>query len=234
MRRVLVLNVKGGCGKTTIATNIASHYACRGLRTVLMDFDPQASSTQWLQQRPENLPPIHGVAAYRRPGGVTSAWHLRVPPGTDRIVMDAPAGVAGLELMDMVRQANEVVIPVLPSAIDIRASADFIRDLLLKCKVRSRGVRVGLVANRVRRSTAVYDALRRFLAALDLPLLTELRDGENYLLAADLGVGVHELAREMAAESLDADLSQWQPLLHWLEAGPRHTPAPVPAYSQRY
>lgn len=221
MRRILVLNTKGGCGKTTLATNLASLYAGRGLRTVLMDHDPQASSMHWLAQRPANRPPIHGIAVHARSGSVTGAWHQRLPHGTERVIVDAPAGLAGIALVDRVQQADAVLVPVLPSAIDIRASADFIRDLLLLCKVRTRGIRVGLVANRVRKNTVVYQALRRFLDTLDLPFLATLRDTQHYVRAADQGLGVHELTEARTV----LDQNQWRPILAWLEQAPARAPA---------
>src|SRR5690606_9082847 len=55
---VLIANAKGGCGKTTIATNLASYYAGRGQPTSLLDLDPQQSSGWWLKQRPADLPPV--------------------------------------------------------------------------------------------------------------------------------------------------------------------------------
>ena len=95
MLRIVVLNPKGGSGKSTIATGIAAMYAARGYVPVLMDFDPQGSALRWLEKRPANQPPIHGVAAYARSLGVTRSFQLRVPPGTDRVVVDTPAALFG-------------------------------------------------------------------------------------------------------------------------------------------
>ena len=63
VRRIVVLNPKGGSGKTTVAINLAAYYATQGLLPTLMDFDPQASSTRWLRKRQSQQPPIHGIAA---------------------------------------------------------------------------------------------------------------------------------------------------------------------------
>ncbi|MCG7961877.1 MAG: ParA family protein, partial [Candidatus Thiodiazotropha taylori] len=49
MKRLLILNSKGGCGKTTIATNLAGYYASAGTPTALFDYDPQGSSHRWLE-----------------------------------------------------------------------------------------------------------------------------------------------------------------------------------------
>ena len=214
MRRILVLNSKGGCGKTTIATTLASRYACDGFKTALVDYDPQGSSMRWLSQRSKNRPLIHGVDAHRnRAMNVTNTWALRVPPTTERIVIDAPAGVMGHQVLDYVYQIDTIIIPVLPSHIDIHATARFIEDLLLIGKVRQLGIHVGVVANRVKKNTTVYNALERFLATLKLPFITSFRDTQHYIRAAGQGVGIHELWDHRAR----VDQKHWRPLYHWLE-----------------
>ena len=67
IRRILVVNGKGGCGKTTIATNLAVADACQGTKVALLDNDPQASSTHWASLRDQDLPPIEVVAKHERP-----------------------------------------------------------------------------------------------------------------------------------------------------------------------
>ncbi len=212
MQRTIVLNPKGGCGKTTIATNLAAWYAQR-FNTALLDYDPQASSAHWLDRRGHDWPVIEGVRAYERHvPNVTRAW-LTHNPQLERVVIDAPAAVAGHQLVDMVKRVDTILIPVQPSPIDIQAAADFVRDLLLEGKVRAMDVRVGVVANRVRTNTRIYASLQRFLASLRLPFLTSLRDTQNYVKAADQGVGIHELADR----SVSKDVEQWEPLVRWLE-----------------
>src|SRR5579885_1134066 len=48
MRIITVINAKGGCGKSTIAMNVAACLAHRGHATLLIDMDPQAQVTSWL------------------------------------------------------------------------------------------------------------------------------------------------------------------------------------------
>ncbi len=220
MTRILVLNSKGGCGKTTIATNLASYYASQGATTALVDNDPQASSTKWLSLRPNEKQEIYGVPAYARPrSGVTLSWHRRVLPGTERIIIDAPAGIMGQSLQELVRQVDAVIVPVLPSPIDIHAATRFIEELLLVGKVRSFGVQVGVVANRIKKNTLVYQSLERFLATLKLPFLASLRDTQNYVRASARGVGIFE----MWDTRVQQDKVHWQELLDWLEEiRPRH------------
>lgn len=219
MHRIIVLNSKGGCGKTTLATNLAAYYAHCDYATALIDHDPQACSMKWLNLRSKERPTVHGVPAYRRPAaGVTQSWHMRTPTGTERVIIDAPAGVMGLPLQSLVRQVDTVLVPVLPSPIDIHAATRFIEDLLLVGKVRSFGVHVGVVANRVRKNTLVYQSLERFLNTLQLPFITSLRDTQTYVRAAERGVGIHEMWDQRA----EKDRNEWRPLIDWLESRNLH------------
>jgi len=203
----MVLNAKGGCGKTTIATNLASYYTWeREQNVVLADFDPQGSSMAWLKARDEIWPEIRGIAAWQEP--------LRVPKDTDVVVMDAPARVQGKELTALVRRAETIIVPVLPSPIDIRAAADFLKDLLTTGKVSRKETKVAVVANRVRENTLIYHTLEAFLSSLKIPFVTTLRDTQNYIRAEERGVGIFE----MAPSAVWQDLEQWEPLTRWLRS----------------
>jgi len=216
MHRILVLNAKGGCGKTTLVTNLAGYYAHQGCTTALVDYDPQGSSMRWLSQRDSERPAIHGIAAFQRRRDVTRAFQMRLPVEAERVIMDAPAGVTGLSLVEYVQRVDTILIPVLPSPIDIHAAAHFIQDLLLVGKVRSTGIRVAVVANRVRENTRVFKDLERFLTSLKLPLVATLRDSQNHIRAAELGLGIHELG----GSRIYPDHDRWAPLVTWLdEAG---------------
>ena len=131
MQRIVVLNPKGGSGKTTIATNLASYLASRGHTPVLMDFDPQGSSLRWVKKRQPSQPPIHVIAAFEKDTRTTRAFQLRVPEETSHVVVDTPAALPGQEMPAMVRDAHKIIVPVLPSDIDIHACSRCIRDLLL-------------------------------------------------------------------------------------------------------
>jgi len=214
IRRVLVVNAKGGCGKTTIATNLASYYAAHRRLAALLDYDPQGSSMQWLASRAEEHFPIHGVAAFRKPTmGMTRSWQMRLPAETERLILDAPAGVHGMPLIDLVREADTIIIPVLPSPIDIHAASHFIKDLLLVAKVRARSIRVGVVANRVRKNTKVFLSLQRFLDSLNIPFVAYLRDTQNYVQSSEQGLGVSE----WQAHKIRQDRAQWDKLVRWID-----------------
>ena len=214
MLRISVMNTKGGCGKTTVATNLASYCACQGYATALFDYDKQASATRWLKQRKPGRAPIHGVAAFEPPReGVTRTWQMRVPENTRYIITDTPAGYALIDIEDRVAEADIILIPVLPSFIDIHSTADFIRDLLLVGKARSHNTRLAIVTNRTRIRTKAVEKLERFLQNLDIPVIARIRDTQHYVTAAEQGVGIHELGERDAAK----DVESWASLVEWLD-----------------
>ncbi|MBW4050291.1 MAG: AAA family ATPase [Proteobacteria bacterium] len=213
MNRIVVLNPKGGSGKTTIATNLASYFASQQQRPVLMDFDPQGSSLRWVRKRQAAQPPIHIIAAFEKDSRTTRSFQLRAPVGTTHVILDTPAAVEPHLLPQLTREARKIIVPVLPSDIDIHACSRCIRDLLLVAKVRREDNRIGVVANRIRRNTATYQSLIRFLQTLGIPIVATLRDSQNYLRAAELGVGVHEMKSYIVRE----DVEEWRPLIEWIE-----------------
>ena len=229
MQRIVVLNPKGGSGKTTIAINLAAYLASRGHVPVLMDYDPQGSSLRWVSKRKPTQPPIHVIAAFEKDTRTTRAFQLRPPANTTHVIVDTPAALTPAQLPDMVREAAKIIVPVLPSDIDIHTCSRCIRDLLLVAKIRRDDDRIGVIANRVRRNTLTYQALIRFLHTLGIPIVATLRDSQNYVRAAELGIGVHEMKAYVAAD----DTEQWQPLVEWLSrpkpaaAKPPAPPAPA-------
>ena len=214
MQRIVVLNPKGGSGKTTIAINLASYYAVQGLRPVLMDYDPQGSSTRWLKKRSAPQPLIHGIAAFERNSRTTRSFQLRAPGDSQRQVIDTPAAIGPHEMPELTRSADAILVPVLPSDIDIHAASKCIADLLLVAKVKRSENRIAVIANRVKKQTLIYQALMRFLATLQIPIVATFRDSQNYIRAAELGVGIHEMKPYLVREDID----QWNPLVDWLEA----------------
>jgi chromosome partitioning protein len=212
MKTVLVINSKGGCGKTTLTTNLASYYACNNLRTAILDYDPQGSSLNWIRSRSALLPKIHGANAAPAKGNRMRSVDMYVPDVTQVLLVDVPAGVSGLMLQDLVRKANFILLPVAPSTIDIHATANFVKELFLTGRVRALNVKLAVVANKVRSSMPVYEPLERFLKSLSLPLLTRISDSDTYLRAVEAGVGVFE----MDANATASQRREFAPILEWL------------------
>jgi chromosome partitioning protein len=128
--------------------------------------------------------------------------------------MDTPAAVPPRDFPELTRSADAIIVPVLPSDIDIHSFSRCISDLLLVAKIRREENSIGVVANRVKRNTTVYQKLMRFLDTLRIPVIATLRDSQNYLRAAEFGLGLHEMKRQMVAQ----DVEDWKPMLAWLRA----------------
>jgi chromosome partitioning protein len=201
----MVLNAKGGCGKSTLATNVAVYFAREGLEVAIADYDPQRTSLDWLAVRPSDLPKISGVPAYDE--GLRN-----VARSTDVLVIDAPARVHGTELNELVRRAETILVPVLPSTIDIKACSRFMEELLELGKVSRKQARLAVVANRVREYTLIFEELDEYLTRLKIPYLASLREAQNYVRAYARGMGVLELPEYLAWP----DWKQWEPILEWL------------------
>ena len=213
MQRIVVLNPKGGSGKTTIAVNLASYFASRQQMPVLMDYDPQGSSVRWVKKRQPTQPWVYAVAAFEHDGRMTRSFQLRVPDGATHVIVDTPAAVDAREMPELTRSADKILVPVLPSDIDIHACSRCIRDLLLVAKIKREDNRLGVVANRVRRNTLTFQSLIRFLQTLGVPIVATIRDSQNYVRSAELGLGVHEMKSYVVRE----DVQQWESLIAWLE-----------------
>ena len=212
MRSILVLNSKGGTGKTTLATNLAAYYALEEYKVALVDYDMQKSALDWLETRPEGRPFIHGVDG-TQPGA-------RIPRNMDFVFMDAPAASHGETLLRLLRRAQTCLIPVVPSAIDLNAAVRFLDRLVQVGRVLNRKVRVGTVANRVRENSAGHHELQDFLRSVRLPdrrrlpFVAALRSTQSYVHAAERGLGIWDLP----PSKVRRDLELWKPLIGWLNS----------------
>lgn len=203
MKSVLIANPKGGAGKTTLATNVAGHFANLGKRVTLCDLDRQQSALRWMAFRDPDLAPVTGYF-----GG--NQVVLSLPQEADWVVLDAPAGLQGYKLSDCLRMVDKVLIPVVPSVFDMAATEDFLNTI--RQDSRMRGKAIGIVAMRVDPRTRAASMLEEFLRHFDLPLLTYLRGTQNYVNVAAGGLSLFDPPRARNRR----DLEQWEPLLRWL------------------
>ena len=189
MRTILILNPKGGCGKSTIATNIAGYFAMRGKNVSLADCDPQCSSSDWLKVRPEHLATNIHVPLKK--------CKLLVPGDTEILILDTPAGIHDQKMVRIINAAQTMIIPVLPSPMDMRAAERFLKDLIkLRKKTVNKKIKIATVANRVRERTIAAAKLEGYLEKLQLPngkripFMTVLRASQNYIYAAEKGMTI--------------------------------------------
>jgi chromosome partitioning protein len=207
MRNIMVINSKGGSGKSTVATNLASYFASQNKKVVLIDYDPQGSSMDWLASRSAARPPIEGIAAFKNKA-------KRPSRNTDFVIHDAPAGKHAGELSKMLSKAQTILIPVLPSPIDMRAVSRFIVEINKTAPVHNKKAKLALIANRSRDYTNIYWELDDYLSKQRIPFLTMLRDSQNYIKAAEKGLGIFE----MAPGATELDREMWEPIIKWVKS----------------
>ena len=230
-RRILVINGKGGCGKTTIATNLAVAYACSGTKVALMDNDPQGSSTYWAGLRDAELATVDIIAKHERPGMYqTQAFHHRLPSDTEIIVVDGQSNARGRDLESLLRQTDVILVPILPSSIDIRAGGQFLTDLLTHRLYRAAPRPVGVIANRIQPNTQTHDKLMNFLDCLDVPVVAQFRDSPVYTDAAEVGQGVVDMVDCRAARK---ETAHWKKLTAWIDRRLESTGQKPPKAAER-
>lgn len=205
MRAVLVANPKGGAGKTTLATNLSGYFANQGLKTTLCDLDRQQSSLRWMAFRAPELPPING---YYGGGQIV----VNLPSDADRVVVDAPAGLQGYKLADYIRVVDKVLVPLVPSVFDMAATEDFLNSI--RNEMRGSRSKVGIVAMRVDPRTRAAGMLEEFLTHFNLPIVSYLRNTQNYVNVAAAGATVFDPPKAKNRK----DLEQWGPVIEWLQS----------------
>jgi len=205
MKVVVVANPKGGAGKSTLSTNIAGYFAAQGHAVMLGDADTQQSSKFWLTQRPDTLPPI--ATWEYQPDLVLTA---KPPRGTTHVVIDTPGGIHGWRLQEVIERADKVLVPVMPSVFDRQATSQFLLQLL---KITEKlPTQIAVVGNRVDARTISAANLRKFVDALDVQVLSYLRDTQYYLHMAAHGLSLFDIT----PSKVQKDLEQWSPICHWL------------------
>jgi chromosome partitioning protein len=207
MRTFLVASSKGGAGKTTLATNLAAHYALDGKRTVLVDADRQHSATRWGEKRA-------GLASAVLPlDGSRKGWEKSVPNDTQVMVVDAAAGDMAEDLEAFLERADAVIVPVNPSMIDLEATVGFLNSLAKNGRVRKGKLPVALVGNRLKPWTSASQQAMEQLKAWPYPLVAQLRDTQAYVLMVALGKSVFDYR----SEQIRGHQEDWAPLLKWLK-----------------
>ena len=207
MLKILVASSKGGCGKSTIATSLAAHYAQGGKNTAIVDADRQGSSFHWCQRRPDTVPGVLGIEGARR------GWVGRLPADTERVIVDTAAGITAEEVETYVDDVDALVVPVLASSFDLEASQAFIKDIARIGKIKRGTLPVALVANRLKPWTSASQQAVAQLKAWPYPVVGELRDTQAYVLMAALGKSVFDYH----SEQIRSHQEDWAPLLKSLK-----------------
>lgn len=204
---VVVMNPKGGVGKSTLSTNLAGYYANRGKQVMLGDVDKQQSAREWLKLRPAGVAPIQSWDVER-------GKPAKPPKEATHIVLDTPAGISDKLLDYVIKPANRVIIPLQASMLDILATKHFLETMAHDKTVLGSDALIGVVGMRVDSRTRAYDELQRFLETLGLPILGNLRNTQNYVYLAARGLTLFDVN----PHRVEQDLAQWEPILKWLDS----------------
>jgi chromosome partitioning protein len=200
-----VLNQKGGVGKTTLAVNVSATLAMRGLRVLLVDADPQASSMAWSAAR--EAPPLFPVIGMAKP-----TLHRDMPEiakDYDAVVIDGAPRVNDLGRAAILA-SDTILIPVQPSPYDVWAASDTVQ-LIREAQQFKPDLKAAFVINRKIVNTAIGRDVATALEHFEIPVLpTQLCQGVLYAESAGQGLAVAEVApnseaaRELAALVLSA------------------------------
>ena len=204
MRTILVVNPKGGCGKTTIATNLSGYYANKGISVSLVDLDQQRSSFVWskIRNRNANVPEINVLDK------------IQESYTTRRIIFDCPAQISIDVASDLINRSDVIIMPINPSIIDQWAALKFVLDIRsLYRENRCKRINIGFVANRANTGFNSYEELKSFTSLMKMPLITSVRNSQNYVNAAENGLTIFDLPNYLVAK----DKKQWKPLTYWAE-----------------
>ena len=207
MQVIVVASSKGGAGKSTISTNLTAYFALQGKRTALIDADRQKSSTHWCEKR------AHLDSAVLPVDGSKKGWKKHLPSQTEVVIVDAAAGDMADDLEEFLEIASLVLVPVLPSTIDLEATVPFLDSLAASARVKKGKLPVALVGNRLKPWTAASQQAIAQIKAWPYPVVGELRDTQAYVLMVALGKSVFDYH----SEQIRSHQEDWAPLLRWLK-----------------
>jgi chromosome partitioning protein len=206
MITILIANSKGGCGKSTLSTNLAAALALAGHEVMLADADRQKSSLRWAGRRPATTRTVTAADWTKGPG--------EIPKKITRLIIDGPAGLRKNGFDDLVGAADLIVMPVLPSSFDQDASTLFLEKLDSLKSIRKNRKGVAIVGNRMRDRTRAAERLERFLGGQGHAVVARLRDSTLYGEAALQGLSIFEMKGVRAPLRDD-----WKPLIDYIELG---------------
>lgn len=221
LNKIVILNPKGGCGKTTLATNLASYFALRGPMPTLVDCDPTGYTEQWLEKRPQDSRRIKRISSDEYVMRGNRNWLFRSPREAGAVIIDTPAALGHREISELTHVADCILIPILPSSFDVHVTTNFIAELLL---LTDFDLPIAVVANRTRQNTKSLEMLMRILANLETPTIAVLRDSQSFVYAAAHGLGIYEMPHFRVRR----ELQQMDLIVDWIDQQLLQTLEPTP------
>jgi chromosome partitioning protein len=154
MKIIATLNEKGGTGKSTIATNLATALHRRGKRVVLIDADPQGTARDWRAASPEGAD-LPSVVAVDRPHLLASSL---AGVAADYVVIDGPAKAESMAAA-ILRVAHIALLVIQPSGADVWASAATVQMIQTK-RAAGQEIDAAFLVNRATANTRLAKLIK--------------------------------------------------------------------------
>jgi chromosome partitioning protein len=199
-RIVLIGNEKGGCGKTTLAVNLAAMAASDGQKTLLVDADPgQQSAARWAARRLEAVPQAAPVVCVSLHGRGISTGLADFAKLYDVIVVDTGAEDSP-ELRGAAIEAHVLVVPLQPESLDLWTMPT-IETIFQRAQQFNPTLRMVVAINRVPHQlyesapTEVRGWLSENVPNIPLSAVVSIVSRTAYGRAIADGLGVAEMSR---------------------------------------
>lgn len=200
MNVISFVTQKGGTGKSSLAVSLAVAAEERGLKTSIIDLDPQGTAKNWYERRPgEGGPEVNALSANQ----LEPAIAMLRKQGVDLVIIDTPgvdtpAATAAIQISDL------CLIPARPSIADIEAATPTVRS------ITKLGRKFSYVLNQCPpgRSIRTSDAFR-VLQLSGAVAGTPLAMRADHMDALATGQGVTERDTNSKAAAEIRELLQW-------------------------
>jgi len=201
--KIAVANLKGGCGKSTLALNLASGLEKRG-KTILLDVDPQGTLEHWLKETFEGMPDVKNASKNVKKIISDSEENY------DFVVADCPPSLESGHTQEVLKEVDLLLIPVLPSPPDLWSSVHMV-DAVKEAQKKNTKLKAKLVRNQVETRSALSKAMRQAIEFCGLPALeSSLARRASYRWAALEGISVYQFGSrgETAVDDIEAIIKE--------------------------
>lgn len=196
MKKWAVITQKGGSGKTTIALHLGIIAESKGLKTAIVDIDPQRSASRWAMIRGGSSPLVVGVTA---PDVHKTIARLE-REGFELAIIDTSPR-ADRDSIEVSRLADLIIVPVRPSILDLPAVEDTLKLIHAAGRLNS----TVIVLNSVAPSTSEGKDAASVLSGFGRLAPITLGERVDYRRALTSGKGVTEFSpKGKAAEEIEA------------------------------